>query len=119
MPEQAPKYRTNRSADKAKSFTTAQVNAVTTLDNIAGKFPPFPPQRVTLHNNAPAALSVVTLTLEDGTDFVVELALNETADVPVPIKAFKTAAPATVTARCYWWFVAQQDETMRSYNLNA
>lgn len=117
MAEQAPKLRLDTAADKGKGFTVGQVNAATTLDNVAGKFPPFPPQRTIFHNNG-AADSVVTVTLEDGTDYIIELAAKETWAEEIPIKAFKTASPATVTARCQWWFIPQLDEPKRSYTLS-
>lgn len=116
MAEQAPKYRTDRSADKAKSFTSVQVAAVTTLDNIAGKFPPFPPQVTVFHNSG--AAGSVTVTLEDGSDYVIELAGGETVRETIPIKAFKSVTTATVTARCLWWFIGQLDEPQRSYVLS-
>jgi hypothetical protein len=88
--------------DHARSFTTAQVNAVTTLDNISAtpKFPPFGPGLTELHATAG---STVVVTMEDGTDLTVEMAADETRLVRVPIKAFKTASGGVVTAVCYWW----------------
>lgn len=92
------------SPDRSRSFTTAQVNAVTALDNIAAsKLPPFGPQVTDIHNNSTTVASVVTVTMEDGVDSIYELAPNETRAIRIPIKAFKTASPATVTANCYWW----------------
>jgi hypothetical protein len=116
MAQQAPKYRTDRSADKAKSFTSVQVAAVTTLDNVAGKFPPFPPQVTKFHNSG--AAGSVTVTLEDGTDFIIELAAGETTREEIPIKAFKSVTTATVTARCFWWFVPQHNEDKNSFVLS-
>lgn len=109
--QEAPRFETTRPANKGRSFTTAQVNAVTVLDTIAAsRLPNFGPQLVELHNKDLAAASVVTVTLQDGTDFVVDLGPNETRPIPTPVKAFKTAAPATVTANAYWWIYPEKGD---------
>lgn len=106
MPQASPRYSKDRSATRAKSFTDAQVNAVTSLQTVSG-FPPFGPDVVELH--ATSAASVVTLTLEDNSDFIVELAAGETRLAPVPVKAFKSRT-GVVTANCYWWSVPSRDD---------
>lgn len=96
----APKMLNTFSAQKGKSFASAVVGAVTDLRAISG-FPNFAPQRTEFH--CTVAAGSVTVTLEDGTDFIIEIALGETRKIDLPIRAFKSLTAATVTANCYWW----------------
>lgn len=114
MAQHSTKLRTNKPADYAKSFTDGQIKAVTALDTIT-KFPPYGPGQTYLHASVGG---VVTVTLEDGSDYLVELATGETVLVHVTIKAFKSGVTGTFTARCLWWYCPQLDENQGKPNLN-
>jgi hypothetical protein len=100
MPQAAPRYYQDRPADQGKSFADAAIATTTSLQTIS-KFPPFGAQLVELHCAGTAG--AVTVTLEDDTDFVVELNVGETRPVPLPVKAFKSRTGTGMSANCYWW----------------
>lgn len=120
MPTQeALRFETIRPANRARAFTTAQVNSALSLDTIAGsKLPNYGPQELELHNNAPAATSAVVLTMQDGVSLSIVLSQNETRRVRVPIKSFVSATPATVTATAYWWTFPEKGDNAYTAILN-
>ncbi len=114
MAQRSTKLRTNKPADYAKSFTDGQINAVTALDTIT-KFPPYGPGRTLLKCTT---TGIATVTLEDGSDHLVDCTAGETAEVPVTIKAFKSRT-GVFSARCYWWYCPQLDENQTKPPLNS
>lgn len=108
MPQQAPRRKIDRPADKAKSFA-AGVGAVA-LDAQAGPFPNFGPQYTEAHNNNNAATQSAVFTLEDGTTLTVVVGPNETRRVHVPVKALSASSGADISFVCYWWVAAGPDD---------
>ena len=115
MPERSTCLKTDRPADYAKSFANAAIAAVTALDTIT-KFPPYGPGKTRI--KCLTTGGVVTVTLEDNSDFVITLAANESEEIPVTIKAFKSVSAGTFEARCYWWYKPQLGEHQYKPNLN-
>lgn len=101
MARNAPPFKTNRAADRARTFT-----AITDLQAVP-LCPDFGPQRCVAW--ATGATPTVTFTTEDGAAMVVPL---NTSGVPVPVDVPVTdiAAITNAVVLALWWVIPSKDD---------
>jgi len=102
MPQNAPPFKTDRSADKGRCFINP---GATNLQAVSG-LPAFGPQRCTII--ATAAAGAMTLTTEDNQALTYTgLAAGIPVEVPVPVKAVVSSTTANLYA---FWQVSPAKE---------
>lgn len=114
MAERSTRIRYDRPSDFAKFFANAAIAAVTPLDTIT-KFPPFGPGKIRMKC---LTSGKVIVTLEDGSDFELNMLAGESELIETTVKAFKSVTGGTFEARAYWWYVPQALEFQYKPNLN-
>lgn len=101
MARNAPPFKTNRAADRARTFT-----AITDLQAVP-LCPDFGPQRCVLIGTGASGAGSVTLTTEDNAALVVPL-LGQPVVVDVPVTDIAAITTATVLA--LWWIIPSKDD---------